>query len=119
MKQSVLLDGKQLFQRTICSLTSPPQARLCYQCECFSNREVEMAAATIDIDAMAKKMNRAGAPADYGLDNSKVLSRIWKEIARGKLVTPSRTEKIIAMNRATSSAFWDCHRTRCGCTNSS
>ena len=54
-----------------------------------------MAIATIDIDALAQKMKRAGVPADYGLDNSKVLSRIWKEIAKGKPVTPAQTDKII------------------------
>jgi len=49
-------------------------------------KEVNMAIATIDIDALAEKMNRAGVPADYGPDNSKVLSRIWKEIAKGQPV---------------------------------
>jgi hypothetical protein len=46
-----------------------------------------MAIATTNIAELAKKMNRAGVPADYGPDNSKVISRIWKEIAKGKPVT--------------------------------
>ena len=46
-----------------------------------------MATATADISELALKMNRAGVPADYGPDNSRVLSRIWKEIAKGQPVT--------------------------------
>ena len=40
-------------------------------------------------------MNRAGVPADYGPDNSRILSHIWKEIAKGKPVTPGRVDEII------------------------
>jgi len=46
-----------------------------------------MATATDNIAELAARMNRAGIPADYGPDNSKVLSRTWKEIAKGKPVT--------------------------------
>ncbi len=46
-----------------------------------------MATATVNINELALKMNRAGIPADYGPDNSRVLSRIWKEVAKGKPVT--------------------------------
>jgi hypothetical protein len=46
-----------------------------------------MATATINIDVLAKKMNRAGVPADYGPDNSRVVRRIGKEIAKGQPVT--------------------------------
>jgi alkylmercury lyase len=48
-----------------------------------------------DIGRLAEKMNRAGVPADYGPDNSRVLSRTWKEIAKGKPVTPDTVEKYI------------------------
>jgi hypothetical protein len=46
-----------------------------------------MATTTTSISELAQKMNRAGIPADYGPDNSHVLSRIWKEVAKGKPVT--------------------------------
>ncbi len=55
-----------------------------------------MAATAVNIAELARKMNRAGVPADYGPDNSKVLSRIWKEVAKGKPVTQSQVDKIIA-----------------------
>ena len=46
-----------------------------------------MATTTTSISELAQKMNRASVPADYGPDNSRVLSRIWKEVAKGKPVT--------------------------------
>jgi hypothetical protein len=46
-----------------------------------------MATTTDNISELAVRMNRAGIPADYGPDNSKVLSRTWKEIAKGKPIT--------------------------------
>jgi hypothetical protein len=48
-----------------------------------------------DIGKLAEKMNRAGVPADYGPANSRVLSRTWKEIAKGKPVTPETVENYI------------------------
>jgi alkylmercury lyase len=55
-----------------------------------------MAIATTNIAELAKKMNRAGVPADYGPDNSKVISRIWKEIAKGKPVTQWTVDALVA-----------------------
>ncbi len=46
-----------------------------------------MATATVNVAELAAKMNRAGIPADYGTDNSRILSRVWKEVAKGKPVT--------------------------------
>ena len=50
----------------------------------------------VDVRALADKMNRAGVPGDYGPQMSLLLSRIWKEIAKGKPVTPKRAAAIIA-----------------------
>ena len=49
----------------------------------------------VSIRQLADKMNRAGVPGDYGTDMSRLLNHIWKEIARGKPVTPNRVNEIV------------------------
>ena len=61
-----------------------------------------------DIKKLADKMNRAGVPGDYGPDMSRLLSRIWKEVARGKPVTHKRVDEIViglGVSKAESEAF--------------
>ena len=48
-----------------------------------------------DIKKLADKMNRAGVPGDYGPDMSRLLSRIWKEVAGGRPVTQKRVDEIV------------------------
>lgn len=50
----------------------------------------------INVLELADKMNRAGVPGDYGSDMSRVLNRIWKEVAKGKPVTQHRVDEIIS-----------------------
>jgi alkylmercury lyase len=46
-----------------------------------------LAKISIDIKELSGKMNRAGIPADYGPDMSRLLVAMWKEIAKGRPVT--------------------------------
>jgi hypothetical protein len=49
------------------------------------------------VKQLADKMNRAGVPGDYGPGMSRLLNRIWREVAEGRLVTPERAHEIITV----------------------
>ncbi len=50
----------------------------------------------VDVIKLADKMNRAGVPGDYGPQMSRLLSLIWKEVAKGNPVTTKRAAAIAA-----------------------
>jgi hypothetical protein len=50
----------------------------------------------IDVAGLAKKMNRAGIPGDYGPDMSRLLHHMWREVAKGKPVTRWRVDEIVS-----------------------
>lgn len=49
----------------------------------------------VDVMQLAQKMNRAGVPGEYRPGISRLLSHIWKEVAKGKPVTQQRVDEII------------------------
>jgi alkylmercury lyase len=49
-----------------------------------------------NIKSAAKVLNTMGVPGDYGPDISRLLIRMWREVAKGKPVTKQQVEKIIA-----------------------
>ena len=62
------------------------------------------------IKQLADKMNRAGVPGDYTPDMSRLLSRMWREIARGKPVTPKRVNanaKELGISASEAETFLD------------
>ena len=50
----------------------------------------------VDIARLAEKMKRAGVPADYGPDLSRLLVRIWEELAKGKPIGRAYENEIVA-----------------------
>jgi len=50
----------------------------------------------VDILQLAEKMNQAGVPADYGPDLSRLLVRVWKELAKGKPINTARQNEMVA-----------------------
>jgi hypothetical protein len=48
-----------------------------------------------DIKAAAKTLNTLGVPGDYGPQLSRLLIRMWQEVAKGKPITKSHVDKII------------------------
>ena len=48
-----------------------------------------------NIAQLARKMNESGVPGDYDDDMLRLLSRMWKEIAKGKPVTQKRVDAIV------------------------
>ena len=48
------------------------------------------------IDDVAREMGDAGSPRDYGPDNSRLLIALWRELAKGRPVTPERLTRTVS-----------------------
>ena len=47
------------------------------------------------VNKIADSMNQVGVPPDFGPDNSRLLLRVWKALARGRPITIEKVEKIV------------------------
>ena len=69
----------------------------------------------VDIARLAEKMKQAGVPADYGPDLSRLLVRIWEELAKGKPISKARENEIadeVAVPKDKASEFLKRHAER-------
>jgi alkylmercury lyase len=49
----------------------------------------------VDVTEIARKLNAAGVPPDFGPDHSRLLVKLWRAVATGNPVTPNRIDEII------------------------
>ena len=60
------------------------------------------------VNDIATNMNQAGVTPDFGPDNSRLLLRVWKALAKGRPLTSEREEKIVeelGIHRQTAHQF--------------